>query len=397
MKKSPALVKLLITLFFTLLLTGCADESNTVQTEPPPPIQEPQIAVANISAVGDFLMHMPVINAAWQKETGSYNFYRQLTDVEPYLSAPDITIANLETRLAGIDNGGYSGYPRFNCPEQLAFDLKKVGVDVVTTANNHSLDRGFNGLVATLDHLEAADLIAVGNYRSPEERKPLLLDVNGIKVGILNYTESTNGIPVPPGKEYAIDFTHPELIAQDIAELKNMGADVVIVYLHFGIEYQRLPSQKQTELVEQTFAAGADIIFGDHVHVLQPMEKKKFTYNGQEKEVFVIYSLGNFISNQRWQYSDSGVIVNVTLEKDLTTKETKISKVDYIPTWVHTYWEKGKMQYRVVAVEKAIKDYEQGLDGRITAEDYRRLTEVWQETTGHLTNEEQGIYPRRLN
>ena len=397
MKKSVKLVMLLTAIMLLSMLNGCADKKIAATDEPAPPVPvRPQPVSAQITAVGDFLMHMPVINAAWNDKLNRYDFASQLTEIKPFLSEPDLTIANLETRLAGKENNGYSGYPLFNCPEQLAYDLKEVGVDVVTTANNHSLDRGFNGLVKTLDNLQTAGLLTVGNYRTPEERVPLLLDVNSIKTGILNYTESVNGIPVPPGKEYAIDFADPHIIAQDIAEMRELGADVIIVYLHFGVEYQRHPSQQQRELVDKIFAAGADIIFGDHVHVIQPMEKKKITFQGKEKEVFVIYSLGNFISNQRWQYSDSGVIVNVVLQKDVETNETIIKKVDYIPTWVHTYQENGKMRYRVVAVEKAIKDYEQQKDKTISPNDYRRLKEVWQETTTHLTDQEQEIYPQLL-
>lgn len=396
MSKSKKILLICI-LLFCITLFGCSEQNHHQISTPPPPPKKPEPVVIEIAAVGDFLMHMPVINAAWNSKTNNYDFASQLTAVAELLANPDLTIANLETRLAGKENGGFSGYPVFNCPEQLAFDLKKVGVDVVTISNNHSLDRGFNGLVKTIDYLEAANLIPVGNYRSAEERqKPALIDVKGIKVGLLNYTESTNGIPIPKGKEFAVNMIDLDVIANDIEQLHNLGADVLVVYLHFGIEYQRQPSEQQKALVNQLFNLGVDIVFGDHVHVIQPMEKQTILYNGKEKTVFAIYSLGNFISNQRWRYSDSGVIVNVQLEKDLKKNLTTIKKVDYIPTWVHTYLADGKKQYRVVAVEKAINDYEKQLDPTISASDYQRLKAVWQETTTHLTNKEQNIYPRTM-
>lgn len=395
MKKIKVLTAVCILLLITVI--GCTNQPpHIVKNSPSPSPKKPEPVIIEVAAVGDFLMHMPVIYAAWNSNTGNYDFASQLTDVKDYLTSPDLTIANLETRLAGKENGGFTGYPKFNCPEQLAFDLKKVGVDVVTTANNHSLDRGFKGLVKTLEHLERAGLKPVGNYKTAEARKPLMVDVRGIKIGILNYTETTNGIPIPKGKEFAVNMINIDNIAADIEQLQKQNADIIIAYLHFGMEYQRYPSKQQKELVNQLFNLGVDIIFGDHAHVIQPMEKQRVMYNGKEKETFVIYSLGNFISNQRWRYSDSGVIVNVQLEKDWEKNITRIKKIDYIPTWVHVYWAEGRKKYRVVPVEKAISDYEQQLDSTISAGDYSRLKQVWQETTLHLTKEEQNIYPRAV-
>jgi poly-gamma-glutamate synthesis protein (capsule biosynthesis protein) len=394
-KKTSIFITILFTL--SLLLTACTTDDQPLPAAPSSTVTKPEPVIVEVTAVGDFLMHMPVINAAWDNSINDYNFNTQLDPVKNLLAEPDLTIANLETRLAGQHNGGYSGYPIFNCPEKLAYDLKAVGVDVMTTANNHSLDRGFNGITATLDNLEAAGLKPVGNYKTPEDKNtPLIIDVKGINIGILNYTDSTNGIPIPDGKEYAINMVNLEAISQEVQQLKSAGADVLVMYLHFGIEYQRQPNDQQKQLVDKLFALGIDIIFGDHVHVIQPMEKRLVTFEGKEKEVFVIYSLGNFISNQRWQYSDSGVIVNVQLEKNLEESSTTIKKVDYIPTWVHTYISNGNKYYRVVAVEKAIRDYEQQLDSTITVTDYQRLLEVWQETTSHLTKEDQNILPRAV-
>jgi poly-gamma-glutamate synthesis protein (capsule biosynthesis protein) len=387
---------LILTLLLVLLLMnlGCTyqEKVNTTTNIPPPP---PEPTVVEVAAVGDFLMHMPVINAAWQADLDNYNFLCQLEPVRDLLAKPDLTIANLETRLAGRQNGGYSGYPVFNCPEQLAFDMKEGGIDVVLTANNHSLDRGYTGLVQTLDHLDTAALATLGNYRTAEERQqPMVLDIKGVKIGLLNYTESTNGIPLPQGKEYAVNMIDMEQITAEIAKLRQADAEVIIACIHFGVEYQRHPNQQQQQLVDELFNLGIDIILGNHVHVIQPMEKRTIDYQGQQKDVFVIYSLGNFISNQRWQYSDSGVIVNVVLEKDWVKNTVKIKKIDYVPTWVHVYQSNGKQKYRVVAVEKALHDYENNVDSTITTSDYQRLREVWQETTTHLSREEQQIYHR---
>ncbi|WP_238455540.1 CapA family protein [Desulfolucanica intricata] len=344
--------------------------------------------IIKLTAIGDFLMHIPIINSAYDTTTQSYDFKPIFEPVAEYLNSADLTIGNLETRLAGKERG-YSGYPCFNCPAALADDLKVLGVDILATANNHSMDMGYNGLITTLNNLEQAGLEYIGNARSPEERKRLLIkEVKGIKLGFLNYTETTNGIPLPPGKEYAVNMVDLDIIKQDIENLKKKHVDLVIVYLHFGTEYMRQPTAAQKKLARDILNSGADIILGDHVHVLQPMEKIH--------EKFIIYSLGNFISNQRWQYSDSGVILNLEIEKNQQTGKTSLKKAAYIPVWVDTYNSGGKLRYRVLPVEKAIYDYQKGQDSLLTAEDYSRLQQVWEETTALLSVPEQEIMPVML-
>ncbi|ACV61979.1 Putative protein of poly-gamma-glutamate biosynthesis (capsule formation)-like protein [Desulfofarcimen acetoxidans DSM 771] len=341
-----------------------------------------------LTSIGDFLMHLPIIKSAYDNNTKAYNFQPVFAPVEEYLQDSDLTIGNLETRLAGPEKG-YSGYPLFNCPADLAVDLKKLGIDIITLANNHCLDMGWNGLITTMNNLEQAGMQYIGNARSPEERDNLLIkDIKGIKLGFLNYTETTNGLPVPEGKDFGVNLINLDIIKKDIASLISNRADIVIVYLHFGTEYKRYPTENQKKLARQVFDAGADIILGDHVHVLQPMER--------EGEKFIIYSLGNFISNQRWQYSDSGIILNLTFEKNLEQNKTHLKNIDYIPVWVDTYPAAGMLRYRVLAVEKAIADYQNGNDPLLTAEDYTRLKEVWEETTTLMSRPEQNIMPVML-
>jgi len=349
---------------------------------------EDKTVTVKLTSVGDFLMHLPIIKSAYDSSTQTYNFIPVFEPVAEYLQGADITIGNLETRLAGPEKG-YSGYPCFNCPADLAKDLKNLGLDILTLANNHCLDMGWSGLTATMDNLDRVGMEYTGNARSPQARNNLLIkDVKGVKLGFLNYTETTNGVPVPAGKEYAVNMINLDTIKKDIANLKNKQADMVIVYLHFGTEYKRYPTEEQKKLARQVFDAGADIILGDHVHVLQPMEK--------EGEKFIVYSLGNFISNQRWQYSDSGIILNLTFEKNLVQNKTYLKDVSYIPVWVDTYPAGGMLRYRVVAVEKAVADYQNGTDPLLTAEDAARLKQVWEETTTLMSRPEQEIMPVML-
>ncbi|SHK98029.1 CapA family protein [Desulforamulus aeronauticus] len=390
--------RILMVLFFITLLTlplGCgfsAGESASMEAPPAPPPPAPPETIT-ITAVGDFLMHMPVIRSA-QLADGSYDFKPIFSEVKGLLSSSDLTIANLETRLAG-KQFGYSGYPVFNCPEDLAYDLKDLGVDVVTTANNHSLDRGWPGIVNTLTHLESAGLSHVGTSRSPEEANQVLItNVKNIKVGILNYTENTNGIPLPKGKEFAVNLMKAEKIYTDIDKLRSQGAEIIIAYLHFGTEYQRQPNEFQRKLVQELFTRGVDIVFGDHVHVIQPIDFQKVPAESNEKASFVVYSLGNFISNQTWRYSDCGLIVNIVLEKNAGGVSLKTA--DYIPVWVDTYSQQGQKKYRVLPVQKALEDYQAKTDPLLDRNDFIKLQEVWQDTTSLISEACPVIAPKQV-
>lgn len=346
-----------------------------------------------ITAVGDLLMHMPVINSA-RLADGSYDFKPIFSEVKGLLNSSDLTIANLETRLAG-KQFGYSGYPIFNCPEELAADLKAVGVDVITTANNHSLDQGWPGIVNTLHHLEAAGLSHVGTNRNQQEADQVFMtEIKNTKIGILNYTETTNGIPLPKGKEYAVNLMQKEKIYADIDKLKSQGAEVIIACLHFGTEYQRQPNEWQKSLVDELLVRGVDIVFGNHAHVIQPMELKTVPSNNLEKTCFVVYSLGNFISNQTWRYSDCGLIVNVVLEKK--AGQVTVKTADYIPVWVDTYTQQGQKKYRVLPVQKALEDYQAKTDPLLDQNDFSKLQEVWQDTTSLISEACPVITPKQI-
>jgi poly-gamma-glutamate synthesis protein (capsule biosynthesis protein) len=375
--------RLAFILSFLFLLSGCTAFQPALE-----PLEEetpPKIERATIAVVGDIMCHKGQLSTAYQSEKGSYDFTLLFREVEPYLKSTDLTIGNLETTLAG-KGLGYSGYPRFNSPDELARDLKAVGFDVLTTANNHCLDKGEKGLLRTLEVLDANGLYHTGTFASKEERKPLLIEINGIRIAILAYTYGTNGIPIPKSKDYLVNLIDLEQAQQDISKAKEEGADFIIASLHFGTEYRRTPTEEQRGIAQQFFAMGTDIIFGSHPHVLQPMEKgKRINNDGTETETFIIYSLGNFISGQRDRYTDSGVILNVEIEKDFAANKTSISCIDYIPTVVQRYSDRNRIKYRVLPVEKGIYDYEQEVDPFIRSNDYQHFKTVWKETTGLLT------------
>ncbi len=373
-------------------LTGCQyvqpGLSKAVAVDPPaaPAENNPKLegrVTVDISLVGDIMVHSGQLKAAYNPRNGSYSFDEVFKEVEDFLKPADLAVGNLETVLASRDKG-YTGYPRFNSPQEILPSLKEAGFDILTNANNHSMDRGESGVLETIQHLNTAEMKHTGTASSIGERsKYLITEIKGIKFGILAYTYGTNGIPLPKGKGFLVNVIDRRQIREDIREIRAQGAEIVLISPHFGIEYRRHPGAAEKAVVEDLFAAGADIVAGGHPHVLQPMVRRD-TVKGSGG-LFAAYSMGNFISAQKGQYKDGGAILNLKLEKDLASGAVRLLNAEYIPTWVHTYRLKGKIMYRVVAVEKAIRDYEQGLDKKLTYRDYIRLKLVWQETTSLLS------------
>jgi len=341
-----------------------------------------------LAAVGDLLMHMPVVHSAYDSNTGRYDFREIFAPVVSYLSYPNYTIANLETRLAGA-TWGYYGYPLFNTPAELACNLRDAGVDLLATANNHSLDMGWDGIVNTLDNIDAAGLAHIGTYRSAAEKAtPFIVNVHGIKLAFLNYTASTNGLPVPPGKEFAVNLLDPAAVIAEAEAARNLGADLVIAVLHFGVEYQRWPSEDQRRLATELCAHGVDVIIGSHPHVVQPVERITVQRGSKTHQCVVAYSLGNFISNQRWRYSDSGIILYLEIKK--TPEGTGVGGINYLPVWVQKRMEDGRWRYRILPAQP---DILAAAGTRLSPAEEARLAEVWEEITAHLNNPAQRILP----
>lgn len=358
-----------------MFLTGCSNPGVEQTAAMDKPVEPKKIRIA---MVGDFLIHSPVIDSARDPRTGKYDFKEIFKEIRQYLSQPDFTVANLETRFAGPAKG-YCGYPLFNCPSELAYDMKELGIDLVATANNHSMDMGKEGVITTLDNLDRAGLRHMGNYRSAAEReRPAVFEIGGIRVGFINYAQDTNGIPVPSGSEYLVNLIRRDLMQKEIKNIKASGADLIIAYIHFGTEYQRHPNELQKTLARELFESGVDVVAGAHPHVLQPMEWQKVRIGGREKNVLAAYSLGNFISNQQWRHSDCGIILNIDIVKS-PDGVTSLAGAGYIPVWVHRYTQ-GLYRYRLLPMEKAIRDYEEKKDPLLTRSHYLRLKEALEDT-----------------
>jgi poly-gamma-glutamate synthesis protein (capsule biosynthesis protein) len=252
------------------------------------------LRTVTIAGSGDILMHTPV-NAAGLANGGGqvHDFGPMFAAVAPEISAADVAICHMETPISP-DGANVSGYPIFNAPTEIAEALATAGFDGCDTASNHTLDKGFDGAVATLDVLEAAGLKHTGSFRTEAEAANgggVLYDANGVSVGHLAYSMDTNGIPIPVGKEWVINLNDPDKMLADAAALKAAGAEIVVMSVHWGAEYQAQPTPYQIDLANKLLASpNVDLILGDHVHVVQPTEKIGDKY--------VVYGMGNFLSNQ---------------------------------------------------------------------------------------------------
>lgn len=326
-------------------LTGCAAPA-PAPTPTPTPTPEPTPTpptVATLAVCGDVMSHMPVTNDAWDEEQDIYDYTPIFQQSRPYVEGADYAVANLETTLS--TEGPYSGYPAFRSPAALADDLKELGFDLILTANNHCLDRGFGGLTSTLDALDEAGLAHVGTYASEEDAaSPIhLADVGGITVAFLGYTYGTNGIPLPSGKDWAVSLFNTdymtslstpdtEKLEADLAAARSMEPDLIAVMIHWGVEYRTEQNSYQEEMADLLIANGADLVLGGHSHVPQPMETRTVTgWDGSQRTGFVCYSLGNFISSQVDPLTDTTAVLTLELTRDNETGKTNLTDWSYVP------------------------------------------------------------------
>ncbi|MBA4538510.1 CapA family protein [Bacillus aquiflavi] len=326
-----------------------SSKNTTMQIRKPIHINEKTWSTTvTLSAIGDILIHDRVYEDA-RIENG-YDFKPMLQGVKEYLQKPHLLLANQETILGGIEIG-LSSYPSFNSPHEVGDALIDSGVDIVSTANNHTLDRGEKAIINAINYYESTGLPYVGHFKDDKDRQTLrILTTNGIKVAYLSYTYGTNGIPVPEGKEHLVNLIDKEKMKDEIHRAKEQ-ADIVVMSLHWGNEYQRLPTEEQKELAQFLADEGIDILFGHHPHVLQPME---FLKAKDDRNVFVVYSLGNFLSGQMWDYKDIGGIASIEVTKKVHQDKTNISLAN--PQFFPTYVSSSNLQnYRIVPLENADK------------------------------------------
>lgn len=295
---------------------------------------------------GDAMQHQAQLDKA--REIGEangkdlYDYSECFTLIAPEVEKADYAVVNLEVPLGGGPD--YTGYPCFSAPDSYALALKEAGFDLFLTANNHCLDRRGKAAKRTISALDSLQLDHVGTFRTAAERDslvPLIKDINGFKVAFLNYTYGTNGILPDDGVEVAM--IDKERMKKEIEKSREQGAEIVVVCVHWGIEYVLLENNVQRDLTDFLVDSGVDMIIGSHPHVVQPM--KVVRNEAEDKDVLVVYSLGNFISNMNTADTRGGSIVRTTLTRDNTGK-AKFDSADY--ELIYSAKPEGKHNFRVV-------------------------------------------------
>ena len=290
---------------------------------------------------GDIMGHDGQISSAYNDSTGTYCYDSVFNYVSPLISAADIATGNLEVTLGGEP---YKGYPAFSSPDELAVACRNAGFDILTNANNHAADRGPKGIIRTIRVLDSLGIRHTGTWVSSEARdtlSPLMINKYGIRLALLSYTYGTNGIVVPPPA--LVSYIDTIRISDDIRASVNEGADMVIVSIHWGTEYDTLPSPEQKQTAAAILRSGADIIIGSHPHVIQPMTA---IVDSTGLTGPVVWSMGNFVSNQRQKRRDGGAMVSLELTK--RGDKVFITEAGYILTWVYTPAENGKRKFYIL-------------------------------------------------
>ncbi len=306
---------------------------------------------------GDIMGHASQIASAELKKDVQYDYTPCFEYIASILRQADLAIGNLELTLPG--QPPYQGYPMFRSPDALAPALRQAGFHLLLTANNHSNDSGPEGVIRTIQTLEAHNFYHTGTFQNAAEREayyPLLVYKNNFRLAFLNYTYDTNGIPTRP--PVLVNEIDEALIEADMAVARQLQPDAIIVVMHWGDEYQLRENKRQRELAQKLADWGADLIIGAHPHVVQPIRTVLSRHpNGAEKKVPVVYSMGNFISGQIKTHTDGGILVAVTLEKEGTAGALRISTPQYIPIWRWVERQAtGKKCYRVVPIRPFEQD-----------------------------------------
>jgi poly-gamma-glutamate synthesis protein (capsule biosynthesis protein) len=394
----------LIILINMFLITGCSQKEEPVMSYSTPSIYKqlldsfkfPVKKNTSLIAVGDIMFHKYQLTRGYNNKTKQFDFSDAFVDVKPYIEKADFSVANLETTLAG-ENGsrtnpvvyGYTGYPCFNSPDVVAKNIKDTGFDLVSTANNHSLDSNTSGISRTIDVLDDNGILHVGTYKTKEESKDIkIVNVNGIDFAFLSFTYSANGFTLSKEKEHmlnSLDMYNEKKLEEMYSKVNRaykMNVDEVVVLLHFGNEYVKYPDKYyQRPIVKKLFESGADIILGSHPHVLQPIEVCQVEReDGNIETGLVIYSLGNFLSSQSGENGkdkDIGVIMNIDFEKVGDSKPI-IKGLSLFPTY--TYWSKDTIG--ITPIKETIENKEK--IKKFKKKDINRMKYAYDNTIKHL-------------
>ena len=357
-------------------------ETTASPTETTMPEPEHVVSTASIAAQGDLLMHIQLFsdnakyNSVNNLRDGTYNFDSIFEYLVDYTSAYDYAVANLETTFGG-DDYPYQGNPAFNCPDELADAVVTAGYDMLLTDNNHCGDTNEPGLKRTLEVVRETGLAALGTRLTVEEERYSIVEINGIKIGMICYTYSSGMKDGKPRLNGGLPFQEPELvnyfsnldlesfyaeITQVYTDMMAAGAEASILYIHWGDEYYLKENYRQNEIAQKMCDLGFDVIAGGHPHVVQPMELLTSTTDPDHKTV-CLYSMGNAVSNQRYgnismidtPHTEDGVLFSVTFEK-YSDGTVYLAETDILPTWVNMHYATGRREYNILPLDETRAD-----------------------------------------
>ena len=296
---------------------------------------------------GDIMQHSLQLEEA-KREDGTYSYSHWYRHITEEIKSNDLAIANLETP---IYKEGFSGYPSFCAPDSFLYAIRDAGFNVILFANNHCFDKGKRGAMHSLDLLDSLKIAHCGVYRNKQEREeryPLMLESNGIRIAILNYTYGTNGNITP--EPMVVNLIDKPTIEQDIFKAKSKGADVIIACMHWGDEYVRIPPQRVQELSHWLIEQGVDHIIGNHPHIIQPIEIRENPETPDRHTV--VYSTGNLVSNMSMRGTDGGMMIKMQLKKILNY--TRVSSLEYLLTWIAPKRNDGSRDFTILPASTTV-------------------------------------------
>lgn len=326
--------------------------------------EEPEKKVV-IAAVGDIMIHSPQF-IAQKTGPGEYDFTNNFKYVKPVMMNADLSIANLETTI--LKSKPISTFPLFNSPPEILDALKDTGFDIISTINNHTLDMGKKGVISTLEELNSRGFLTIGTYKEDDEEKYTIKIIKEMKIGFTAFTSgystsnditlntlSSNGIK---DQLNVMDTTNVndafKNIKVQIEHMKKENCDFIVVMLHWGTEYQKTPNKFQRELAQKLIDEGVGLILGSHPHLVQSMEFMESS--DRSREGLVVYSMGNFLSNQRNEIlniegTENGLISITTLARN-EKGSVYIERAEYIPTWINLFEKNSKFIYEIVPISE---------------------------------------------
>ena len=385
--------------------TPVTTEAPTETTEPPTettlPEPEHVVATASISAQGDLLMHGPIFDSlsAAKQADGTYDFSSVFRYIGDYMQAADFSVANLETTLRGSDMA-YSGWPNFNCPDNIVESAKNAGLDALLTANNHSYDTLMPGFLRTVETVRAAGLPALGTRLTEEEPRYIVEDINGIQVGMVCYTYTTSMSGEKPRLNGNTPVENPALVnyfsyqnldafyselGQIKEQMDNDGAEATIFFVHWGTEYELTENSYQRTIAQAVCDMGFDAIIGSHPHVVQPAALITGSQDPSHLTA-CIYSMGNAVSNQRREkmnlntgHTEDGAMFTVTFEK-YSDGTVYLAGAELLPTWVNMHTGNEGVEYNILPLDDSTREEWQTLY-QLTDQQYERALASYDRTT----------------